>query len=93
MTIESRSSREADRQRALEIIRELAAQGHALSYIAKALDIRGVPTLCGRPGARWRHQRIGELARQYGIAIGFGRSSHAGAPGTTPAPQNPSVPL
>jgi hypothetical protein len=85
-------SREANRKLAVEIIRELAAQGHTLGYIAKALDIRGVQTLCGRPGAPWRHQRVGELARQHGIAAGFYRSSRASAPVCTPAPQKTPAP-
>ena len=67
MPIQSQNTREADRQRAIEIIRELAAQGHALSYIAKALDIRGVPTPSGRPGVSWDQSAVRRIVRRHGI--------------------------
>jgi hypothetical protein len=38
-----------NREAALAIIRELAPAGHAYAYIAKALDLAGIPTLSGRP--------------------------------------------
>ena len=41
------------RDAALVIVRDLRAQGHAVGYIAEALNRRGIPTLSGRPGTRW----------------------------------------
>lgn len=41
------------REAALAIIRDLARQGHAVRYIARALDIAGIPTPSGKPGAPW----------------------------------------
>lgn len=53
--------RARDRAAALALIAQLHRQGRAGRYIARALDIAGIPTLCGRPGARWRHQAVSRL--------------------------------
>lgn len=70
------TTHEQDRARAVALIRELASEGHSARYIAYALTRAGIPTLCNRrPGAPWRHQRVGELSRQQGIAVGCATSS------------------
>lgn len=58
---------------ALDVIRELAAQGHALSYIAGALARRGVPAPSGR--GRWHHHAVARIAAEHGVPVGFGRRS------------------
>lgn len=51
------------REAALALIRELASQGHAVRYIARALDIAGIPTPSGKPGATWSTTAVGRLVR------------------------------
>jgi hypothetical protein len=80
----TQSTREADRTRAVELIRDLAAQGHMSTFIAKALNLQSIPTPSGRPGARWDHSAVIRIARRYMIAVGYGHRSHAGAAGCLP---------
>lgn len=56
---------------ALQVIRELAAAGHANSYIAQALNLRGIPTVTGR--GRWESKGVYRLAQAHGIALGYRR--------------------
>lgn len=62
------------REAALKLIREMAAQGHAYSYIARALDIARIETPSGRPGTRWDRKAVYRLAQAHGIAVGFSRA-------------------
>ena len=55
------------RAAALRIIRELAPQGHAVRYIARALDIARIPTPSGKPGLAWSTAAVGRLMRAEGI--------------------------
>jgi hypothetical protein len=57
------TQREQDRARAIALITQLTAQGHTVRYIAEALDRARIPTLSGRPGAKWNRGRVWELQR------------------------------
>lgn len=69
-TIPYQQQRRLDRARAVAALRELAPAGHALSYLAKALTLRGIPTLSGRPGAPWVGSAVHALAKAEGITLG-----------------------
>lgn len=58
--------------RALEVIRELASQGHTSRYIAGALSRRGTPTLSGR-GTEWHAKTVWRLMQQHSIRTASGR--------------------
>ena len=57
-----------DRQRAIDLIRSLAGKA-TKRYIAGALDRAGIPTLAGRPGAKWPHSAVHRLAAEAGIRL------------------------
>jgi hypothetical protein len=58
-----------ERAAALALVRPLAGKGHALTYLAGALNRAGIPTLGGRVGARWTHQGVRRLADAEGIKL------------------------
>ena len=61
------------RARALELIRALAPQGHALSFMAGALKRALIPTVSGR--GSWNHNSVKRLADEAGIPVGYRRSA------------------
>jgi hypothetical protein len=67
-------TRDADHQRALECIRELAQHGHAFGYIAKALSLRGIPTPSGHT-ATWHKGAVSRIAKAHGIAARYRRAA------------------
>jgi hypothetical protein len=54
---------------ALDLVRALAAQGHAHAWIAEALNRANVPTTSGR--GSWGKGALDRFARKHGIAIGY----------------------
>jgi hypothetical protein len=58
-----------DRARAVDLMRKLAGSGLGLSAIADELSAACIPTLSGRPGARWRISSVQYLATAEGIDL------------------------
>ena len=58
----------AERAAAVALVRSLAGKS-SLVKIAYALTGAAIPTLCGRPGARWTHQGVSRLAKAEGIKL------------------------
>jgi hypothetical protein len=56
---------------ALEVIRELASQGHTSRYIARALQLRHVPTFSGR--GEWHAKTVWKLMQKHGISTSSAR--------------------
>lgn len=62
-----------DDHAALGVIRKLASEGHAMRYIADALNLARVPTPSGKPGTRWHALSVSRVASKHGVRIGWAR--------------------
>jgi hypothetical protein len=60
------------RAAAVELLRSLAPQGHALSFLAGALRRACIPTPSGRGG--WHAKSVQRLADEAGITVGYKRA-------------------
>lgn len=52
---------------ALSVIRELAAQGHSQDWIARQLNLRGVPTISAR--GRWSGKSVWRVCQREGVRL------------------------